>query len=190
MLALQPDAEIQVGLQVLELPTRAKGLRRLGRDAVEGLALEVQLVAGVIDVTVEPLDAPKGVGMGDLEVHVAPVLALELGQLLLGLGQLGGDALAFRSSQALEGLPEPATPSTRDGFWIGQGAVDEAGQLGWLPPVELRSQGDDHVAAGEHLPHGQGAVVPEGVDGQLALLLRRSARGKEGTRRPRGRRRR
>ncbi len=75
--------------------------------------------------------------MGELEVQVAPVAALALGELLLGLGQLFGDALAFRSGQSLVRLPQGRLPL--------RGSLGLVGKLAALPKAGVVGEG--HAAS-------------------------------------------
>lgn len=127
----------------------------LGGDAVEGLALEGHVVGGAGDLAIQVLQALRHLGMGDLEAQVGEVLAFELGQALLGLGQLDADAGPLGAGQALEGL-------TQREFSLG-GQRRLAAQLVPLPQPGVLGQGQAPSLFAHSLAPGHGGVTHRGV---------------------------
>jgi hypothetical protein len=68
-------------------------------DAVEGLAFQVHLIGGGVDLPVEGDQPAKGLGMLTVEGGGCITLTLPLGQLPLGFGQLGSDAVPLGGGQ-------------------------------------------------------------------------------------------
>lgn len=83
--------------------------RRLGKargNAVERLAVEVEPERRGLDLPVEALQAAQRLGVLEAEAKVTGVAALQLGEDLASLGQLGFDPRPLGAGETLEAVPQ------------------------------------------------------------------------------------